>query len=199
VETEKLGINDLQRGQRAYYFACEFSDPSTITAQLIGPGGTQTLSVLTTIPNPDLQMNTAQRVIPWSATCDLPLGSYLLDVKDRNGNQSQLTFNLAETVFQRILTVPQSGPAGTTFHVYYCGYSAQANQDVAVDLYYGVKRTDSQGGYDFFQIDSWSILINANGWAVQTLQSSSGDSTRPYLINDRNEALKGYDLLWLSP
>jgi hypothetical protein len=166
---------------------------------MIGPGGAQNLSVLTTNSNLDLQMNTAQRVISWNATCDLPLGSYLLDVRDGNGNQSQLRFNLTETFFQRILTIPQSGPAGTAFQIYYCGYSAQANQDVLVDFYYGVKRIDQQDGYDFYHIDSWNILINANGWAMQILQSSSGDPVRPYLINDHDLALKGYDLFWLLP
>jgi len=198
VETENQGSNDLQLGQRAYYFACEFSDPNTITAEMSGPSDTQSLSILSAIPNPDLQMHLAQRVITWNATCDLPVGSYTLDIKDGNGNQSQLIFNLTETLFQRILTIPQSGPAGTAFQIYYCGYPAEANQEVLVDFYYGVKRTDQQGGYDFYHIYSWNILINANGWATQTLSSFPGDPTRAYLIDDRDGALKGYDFMWLS-
>lgn len=202
VETENQENNDLAQGQRAYYFACEFPDPTKLMAQMSGPSGVQTLTILSTIPNLDLQMHQAKGVVVWNATCDLKTGenAYTLTMWDGNGSQAQLTFSLTTTLFQRILTVPyQSGPAGTTFQIYYCGYGTQAGKEVVMDFYYGVKRTDPQGGYDFYHADSWNILINANGWAMQPLQSFSGDPARAYLIRDREEALKGYDLIWLLP
>jgi hypothetical protein len=202
VETEKLRSNDLQQGQRAYYFACEFPDPTRLTAQMSGPGGVQTLTVLSAVPNLDLQMHQAQRVVVWNATCDLQTGdnAYTLTISDGSERQAQLTFSLKPSLFQRILTTPyQSGPAGTTFQIYYCGYRAQAGQEVTIDFYYGIKHTNEQEGYDFHHIDSWNILINANGWAMQPLQSVSGDLARPYLLNDREIRFKGYDFLWLVP
>jgi hypothetical protein len=200
-DTPNKKKNDLEQGQRAYYFACEFPDAANLMAEMNGPGCAQTPpTVLPTIPNLDLQMHNAQAVVVWNATCDLQPGEnvYTLKMWDGTGSQAQLAFSLQTTRFQRILATPyQSGPASTIFQLYYCGYAV--GTEVVVDFYYGVKRSDLQGGYDFFHTESWNVLIDSSSCVVKSLTSLPGDPTRIYLINDREAALKGFDYIWLTP
>jgi len=187
VETESGESNDLQHGQWAYYFACEFSDPATLTARMTGPVGAQPFDVLLYVPNPDLQMGKAQGVVAWSATCDLPIGLYTLTIQDDQGKSAQLTFNLSVTDIQRILPVPRAALAGTTFQVYYCGYTP--NTTVEIDLYYLAARL-SDGELELRHADSWSVTIGA-GWAKQQLPSSPDDAGILYLLQDRDPVLDG--------
>ncbi len=212
VETETLdedtcqdrspeGARDLQHGQRAFYFACEFPDPAALTATMTGPNGAQTLDdVLSYLPNPDLNMGQAQRVVIWNATCDPSaspsVGPYTLTLDDGHGHQASLAFTLAPTLFQRILTVPQVAAAWTTFQVYYCGYGAQAGQGVTIDRYYEASRRPD-GGYVFRYADSWTVTINANGWVTGSLTLSPNNARGTYLLRDRPQALKGWDQIWL--
>jgi hypothetical protein len=209
VETEKnLATpepmrNDLEQGQRAYYFACEFPDKDHLSAEITSPDGyIEPLPVLTAIPNPELQMHNAQKVVVWNAARDLKTDNdtYTLTMQDDSGNKAQLTFFLRPPAFQRILTVPyQSGPAGTTFWVYYCGYGARAGQNIIVDFYYGVTSADPNGWYDFYHTETWDVFIDSSGCVMKPLTSLAGDPIRIYLIKDREPALKGSDYIWLTP
>jgi LysM repeat protein len=191
---------DLEHGQRVYYFACEFPDPSTLTARMTGPDNSmQRLDMSVYLPDPELQMSRAQKVAIWSATCDLPIGPYTLTVQDGLGNQRQLEFNLKDaTTRQRILTVPGAGSPATTFKVYYCGYQAQANQKVEIDLCYAAKRL-SEGGYEYVCDHHGFVTITADGWAWQKLVLPPGGLYAGYLLLDHEEVLKGLDKIWLVP
>ena len=191
--------NDLERGQRAFYFACEFPDPSTLTARMIEPdGNVQRLDMSVYLPDPELKMGRAQKVTIWSATCDLPAGPYTLTVQDGRGNRGQLGFNLKDATRQRILTVPGTGSPTTTFKVYYCGYPAQANQKVEIDLCYAAGRLPT-GGYEYVCDRHGSVTISANGWAWQKLVLPPDDLHTSYLLRDHEEVLKGWDVIWLTP
>lgn len=198
-ETEVGASRDLQLGQRAYYFACNFTDPSTLTAEMSGPGGVQVLDVFSDVPNPDLQMGAAQRVVPWSAVCNLQTGAYTLTLRDSTGDAAALSFMLNETDRERIVSVPQTGPAGASFTVHYCGYGTHINQVVEIDFYFEVSQ-DAEGRREFRRSTStWTVTIDANGSASSTIRTQGGDPVRAYLIRDREAVLKGFDLIWLIP
>jgi LysM repeat protein len=186
---------DLVHGQRAYYFACDLSDPTKLTAQMIGPTGTQSLPVLLYMPNPDLQMGTAQGVIDWTVPCDLPAGSYTLIIQDGTGEPpAHLTFNVTpdptdiQEREQKILVVPEVAPAGTTFQVYYCGYPPNSN--VSINLFYAVARLPNDE-IKFRHATSWNVLMNAEGWAKEELASSPNDPGVVYYIFDDDTTLDG--------
>ncbi len=153
-----ISINNehqLERGQRVYYFACNFTDPIVtpqptpqsinLTATMIWPNGKkQTLDVQyylpPTVPPFELGvMGNAVGVFTWYAICNLPLGQYSLVIKDNIQNRSaQINFELKKAEFGRILPVPEAGSAGTTFYVFYCDY--EPNTRVTVDLFYQAAR-----------------------------------------------------------
>jgi LysM repeat protein len=205
VETESWPgdeRNDLQHGQRAYYFACGFPEdvendlPAKLTARMVGPNGrSRPLDVLHHQLNLDVQWGYAQGMVAWNATCDLDSGPYKLIFEDDQEHQASLSFNLGRTDFERILTVPQMGAAGTTFHVYYCGYDAQG---IIIDLYYEVARW-MDGGHHFSHADRWTVPINGRYCVSETLQSSPGDPGGAYLLQDRPDELDGWDMIWLIP
>jgi len=193
--------NDVEQGQRSYYFPCEFpaNNLDKLTAQMNGPDGVEPLPILSVIPNPDLQMQKEKRVVVWNAIQNVKSDAdpYTLTISDGQGHDAHLSFSLHPTSRQRILAVPyQSGPAGTTFQINYCGYEPG---EVIVDFYYGMKNADPQKGYDFFHSDTWNVAIDSTGCVVKSLISVPGDPARIYLINDREPALTGSDYIWLTP
>lgn len=196
-ESEAFGSYDIEHGQRVYFFACEFAAPETLVAEVTGPRGLHlTLPVLPSPPVPGLPMGQAQRLVLWPATCDLPLGSYTLVLRDGQGDRSQISFDVTNARQQRILSIPQAGIPGTTFTVYYCGYASRAGHSILVDLFYQAGPPVA-GSYDMRHADSWPVIINSRGWAVQTLPSRPDDQPGAYLLRDRDQALTGQDLIWL--
>jgi hypothetical protein len=197
--TEQLPEDDPQRhdrrvGERAYYFACDFPDPTSLTASMTGPSGAQPLELLDHMPNPDLKFGQAQRLVVWSAICDLPPGPYTLTIADGQNNQAQHSFALNATNKEQILTVPEVSEAGKRFEIYYCGY--QPDQEIQVDFYFEVAR-DPNGGYFFWHSASWDVQIGPQGWTTEALWSLPGDPARSYLLLDHELIQKGSDQIWI--
>jgi LysM repeat protein len=141
----------LEHGMRAYFFACEFTEPmatpqatASLTAQMKWPDGSvQPLDVQFNLP-PFLrlyqpwEMGTAEGVVVWNAICNLPLGKYTLTMKQGQRQAPPFTFDLEKAKYGRILTLPRVGSVGNTFQVYYCGFTP--NTTITVNLYYQTAR-----------------------------------------------------------
>jgi hypothetical protein len=184
------GNHDMQPGQRAVYYACAFPDALPPIAEMAGPNSVETLTVL---PVPVTDQDTGQQwLIVWNITCNLQIGPYTLTVRDGQGREATLSFNLNDTSRQRILAVPRSTSPGMRVQIYYCNYATRADKEVAIDLYYKV------GEHLFRHINSWNIPINADGWATQSLDSFDSDLPGIYLIRDHEEGLKGYEMVGLE-
>ncbi|MBI1880286.1 MAG: hypothetical protein HYR94_19040 [Chloroflexi bacterium] len=205
VKTEEETSNDLEQGQREYYYACNFPDPATLTAQLIGPGGPpQRLDVRHYLPiKPNIFQVTIgqpQGVVVWNAICDKPLPSdvpYTLIMEDRQGGRAELKFKLKSTTRQRILAIPQAGSPGTTFQVYYCGYIAKANENIEIDLFYDIT-TKPGVTPTAVHATSWNVFINQDGQGKQSLPSLSTDPIGRYLLR-AHDPNRGIDVVWLLP
>jgi LysM repeat protein len=183
-------------GQHVFFFACQFQQPETLSAEVSGPGGKITLEVLESIPNPFLEMEPAQRVFAFDAICTLPPGKYTLTVRAAASESAQVTFFLADPTVERILVVPQSTEAGGAFDIWYCGYGDVAREKILVDFFYETVRQGKESQYTHYT--DWFVEINSSGWATQELASSAGDQARGYLIMDHDPGLKGEDYFWLT-
>jgi LysM repeat protein len=190
---------NLEQGEREYYYACGFPDPATLTARIIGPNGPQPLDVQLYLPlreeNYQVMNDEPQGVVVFNAICEKPLSSevsYTLVMEDRQGGYAEHKFQVKPASIERILTIPQAGPAGTTFQVYYCGYTSQANQYIEIHLFYDTTDkppTDFLTTYPIYPIHatSWTVFINKDGEGKQDLPSLSTDPSGRYFIRDRPE------------
>ncbi len=188
--------NDLKHGWRAHYFACEFADPETLTATMTGPGGARPFDVEAVSPDLDPQDGRLQGRVTWGATCDLLTGTYTLTIESEIEEQAHLTFTLDTASFPRILAVPQTGPPGTLFQVYYCGYDAFAEKEIDIDFWYKTGELPD-GKSEFSRATSWTVSINADGWGQKELRSQPDDPVGVYGVRGRRPEIQGTDFVWL--
>jgi len=205
-------------GQRLYYFACKFTNSASLRAELSGPGGIQPLEVLSSesplledlrtklkwkYMSPTLKER-VKGVVIWNALCDLPTGPYTLTVRSSADEVASLGIELKlleSPDGQRvasILSVPQAGPAGTTFTFYYCGYINRAGQDVVIDFHY-LETEYTDGRREYRKSSEWIVPINESGWATSSLTSTQGDTARRYMLRDHEDDLHGLDEIRLLP
>lgn len=191
------GSDSHEIGDRAFFFACNFTEPSLIKAQMVGPNNyVQELIVQTEISNPDLKMGAAQRVIQWDPICNLELGIYTITLDDQQGNPVSFSFNLSEPSYEKILTVPQAAAPGAEFDVYFCGYDDVGGKSINVDLFYE-KMIEEDGDYILDPSTSFVVPITEEGWGKLSIRSFETDIPRAYGWEDNDLNLEGEDLFWL--
>jgi hypothetical protein len=209
----------LERGERAYFFACEFPAPPsttfdvksvglyTLTAQITWPNKSSYPFELQFYPPPDekKRVGLAQGFVVFNAICDadlLPTGAYTLTMKDGQGNQTfPFSFTLTDTQKTRLLTVPQAAPAGDAFQVYLCGYHDFQDQKIDISLFYEAARfytvvpvTDTARIWAG-PIYTATTFINDEGWGQTALWSSPNDRGVAYYLYDEKGGID--DTIWL--
>jgi LysM repeat protein len=207
IDFEGLSVNPqlLTRevGIQTYFFACGFTDPTQLVAQLTGPDGvSQNLDVLDINRMPDRDQldrsKAAQKVIPWYPVCNLPDGDYTLRLSSGSQVAPPLTLRVGQPKLQNIMVRPQSFKKGDKFDVFYCGYSRVAGQKVKVNLYQ-LTRTDPDGKRNFDHFRSWEVEINKDGWAQQEQTAPENTLANTYFIRDDPGDLEGFNLFWVIP
>jgi hypothetical protein len=130
----------------------------------------------------------AQKVVIFSATCDLETGPYVLRLDDRHDDVVVMDIEVGRARYPSILAVPRAGPPGTTFEIYYCGYQESAGREIEVDLYYAEKDESGERS-SFVHSKTWIVPINEEGWGREELPSRETDPTLSFLILDRTPEL----------
>jgi LysM repeat protein len=198
----------VENGQRVYTYVCGYSDPTGLKAWLTGPGQLQFPLDVQLYLSPaerdyEEELLTAQGVVVWSTTCDMPEGEYRLYVENKRGLRTEeVTFELKPSSERRILVVPNVALTGSVFEFYYCGYTPFEPIDIGFLYEAGrVRPTDDLTQetleYVFSPIGQWTITPNAAGWAKQTIWSSPGDRPGRYRVEQIDDPLFKYDDLWL--
>jgi hypothetical protein len=189
----------VEVGERRYFFACDFPSSPASAAVALSDGVSQTLDLLHALPNPDLQIGSAQEVAEWLALPIYATGIYTLTVIDTSGNQAALPFRVDPPSRERILTVPEAGPPGTTFQVYYIYFDLRTSQ---MFEFYGEDEASATPLHHLSHRASWQIAIDqalggggSKGWAQAALPSASTDDRKAYAISYNNNA--AYVLFWL--
>ena len=187
-------------GQQLYFFACDFAQPAAINVEIIGPNGRTILDVLdvASLPNPDLIANSslAQKVIPFYPVCDLPPGDYTLVVQDSVNMTTQIV-TLTAPLSQHIMVKPQSVNSGSEFEIYYCNYTALANQPLTLNLYYNSGVLPG-GERRFGHFRQFNVLIGPGGWGRQVQTAPAGES-RLFYLNDAPGEMGGEEYFWITP
>lgn len=188
-----------ERGESVYFFACGFSDYSSVTAKLQGPNGVEILTPQPSQNIPDYQGNADIPYVNWGIKCDVPDGPYTVMITDAQEHTQTTTFTVGDPSFKRILAIPPFGAPGTSFDLYYCGYppTTLEQDDEVINFYYALDRRETAGviDYDWALSTSWTIDVSENGWVTNTLSSLIHDPVGAYLIMDQSE--EGFRLLWL--
>lgn len=199
---------DLEQGQREYYYACNFPDPATLTARIIGPEGSYPLNLQLYLPLEPfrfgMRIGQPQGVVAFNAVCDSPLSSevnYTLVIEDRQGGYAEQPFKVKPSTIRWILTVPQAGPPGTDFQVYYCGFTGQTDQYIDSHLFYDTtdKPPPPNSSTNAIHATSWIVFIDKDGQGKFNLPSLPGDPTGRYIIRDRLTTDRAEDIVWMLP
>jgi hypothetical protein len=191
--------NVIELGQRRYLYVC-LANP--VSARLSRPDGlTQTIELLTEVPNPDLQMGDAQAVIDWPALPFEPANEwYTVTVTDSTGIPEEFRFLVArptETTEKRILIVPPAGPPGTVFHVYYVNFDLNTEPEF---VFYGEDVPAVGDDHHMTYRDDWKVRIpqplgDGKGWGQASLISFATDRLGAYSITHNEKEI--YNLFWL--
>jgi hypothetical protein len=193
--------NDQMRlGERRYFFVCNFPRSLTSASVTRSDGLTQEVELLASIPNPDLRKGSAEAVIDWSALPFHPTGMYTLTVTYEI--TETLNFWVEAPTKEQILTVPPSGPPGTTFQVYYVYFDL--NTTPTFD-FYGEDEPVEGGDHNLTYRRSWQIPITQpltgvmgdKGWAQAPLVSAASDLPAAYAITYDYQGKGIFDLFWL--
>jgi hypothetical protein len=174
--------------------------PDPISALLNRPDGqSQSLTLRTAIPNPDLQLGSATAVIDWPALPFEPTGIYSVTVMAGGGISVSLPFLVEVPTEEKILVVPQAGTPGTLFQVYYVNFDM--NSTATIDLY-GEDNPVIGGYHEMSQRSIWTVMIDrplagspGKGWAQATLASQATDVPAAYSVTYDNKRV--FDLFWL--
>lgn len=119
---------NVQMGERRFFFACAFT--ATDATVRVSDGTSQQITPVTTLPNLDLEMNTATAVIDWPVLPTHPVGRYTVTMTATNGITASTWFTVITPTKARILAVPSANPPGTPFDLYFVNFE----QDVAHDI-----------------------------------------------------------------
>lgn len=131
-----LGENEVQLGERAYFFVCDFTDEPD-SASITWPNGQiQPVELQETLPNPTLQKGNAQAIIDWPVLPFYPTDNYTLTVTGTLGTRKELPFTVVfpsmASIDEHILVIPSAGPLGTTFQVYYVGFTLNSTATLTI-------------------------------------------------------------------
>ena len=193
-------IGARERGESVYFFACGFTDPASITVELRGPQGVAFPTPQPSQNVPDYQGTPDIPFINLGITCDMPDGLYSVTFTDSQGMQKEAAFTLDEPSFKRILAIPPFGPPGTTFDIYYCGFTptVQGQEGEEITFHYALDRREQEDqsiDYDWAVSTRWPIIVNENGWTTTTLPSLPNDPIGSYLFLDETQI--GFRQIWL--
>lgn len=120
---------DVQLGERRFFFACAFT--ATDATVKMSDGTSQQITPVTTLPNLDLEMNTATAVIDWPVLPTHPVGRYTVTMTATNGITASTWFTVITPTKARILAVPAANPPGTPFDLYFVNFEKEEAHDIA--------------------------------------------------------------------
>ncbi len=189
----------IELGERRYFFACDFPSPPVSAVINLSDGSTQSAQLISSIPNPDLRIGNAVAIVDWPSLPNQPTGLYTLTISSGDGTQAQLQFQVNPPTTEHILTVPASGPPGTTFTVYYVNFDLNTSP---IFYFYGEEQPTVGGDHTLPFLGSWQVTITeplasvpGKGWAQLPLSSASTDRPAAYSITYDNWRI--YNLFWL--
>ena len=188
----------LELGENHYFFACDFPIAPVSAAVTLSDGSVQSISLLDSIPNPDLRMGNAMAVVDWTALPTQPVGFYTITITSADGTQAQMQFQVNSSTTEHILTVPSVGPPGTAFNVYYVNFDLNTSPTF---IFYG-ENQPTFGDHTLLQLGSWQITIDqplaalpGKGWALQSLPSATTDPPGTYSITYDFKRI--FNLFWI--
>jgi LysM repeat protein len=188
----------VELGQRRYFYVC-VDDP--VSASVTSTDGQpRQVTLLSAIPNPDLQMGNAQAVIDWPALPFEPTGLHTMTVSSADGTVVDFVFLVLSPTTERILTVPPLGPPGTTFQVYYVNFDLNTTPTFE---FYGEDEPVVGGSHELSLRTPWEVNVDqplmgvsGKGWAQKLLDSEPTDARAAYSITYDNKRV--FNLFWLK-
>jgi LysM repeat protein len=190
-------IKEVELGQRRYIYVCVPDPVSAFLAR--ADGQTQSVNLLSTLPNPDLQTGDAQAFIDWPALPFEPTGPYTMTVMRSDSTPVNFLFFVIPPSTERILVVPQARQRGAVFQVYYVNFNL--NSTATIDLY-GEDDPVVGGFHEMSLLNSHPVTINqplagssGKGWAQESLVSHANNMPAAYSLTFDNRRI--FDLFWL--
>ena len=187
----------VQLGERRFFFACGFT--ATEATVRMSDGTAQPVAPVTTLPNLDLEMNTAQSVIDWPVLPTDPVGHYTVIMTDTNGITASTSFTVTMPTKAYILAVPSANPPGTPFDLYFVNFE----QDVAHDIAFCRAEETKERSYEPISCDRRAVQMDEvrngggeiwwaqEGWTVEATSLPVPLAVVAYDDTDR------YALFWL--
>ncbi len=195
---------EVHPGEVITIYVCNFRFPHSIMAWITDDNGLRHILLSEGYYLPLGQNIVLNNIVDgtaiWNIPCDLPLGEYILTVQyevPNPENPSDPKYNLVkethirivleETEEPKILIMPRSGRAGSSFEVNYCNY-----EPFTQFVLYHKERFNEQNrkpGETFKDeeliwqpVATWTITTNDQGWAKQNLRSAITDPLGEYVI-----------------
>jgi hypothetical protein len=191
-------ILTVELGQRRYFYVC-VEDPVSASVTRTD-GQAQQVTLLSAVPNLDLQMGNAQAVIDWPALPFEPTGAHTMTVSAGDGTVVDFLFLVIPPTTEYILMVPPLGPPGTTFHVYYVNFDLNTTPTFE---FYGEDEPAVHRTHEFslrstrqINVDQPLMGVSGKGWAQRFLISEPSDARAAYSITYDNKRV--FNLFWLK-
>jgi LysM repeat protein len=201
--------DEVELGERRYFFACEFTSTLTLATVTLSNGLTQQVEFesLENLSNLDIQVNVTntKAAVTWPALPSQPTGVYTLTLTESSGSQKSLNFEVITPTQEHILTVPSVGPSGTVFQVYYVNFDVYTDASTMPTFeFWSEEPTLGQGSYELSYRRSWQVPItqplagvSGKGWEQVPLPVEAADLPAAYSVAFVYDGGKRYTLFWL--